>query len=450
MEVFGTPLKHPIDGDGLVGRLTFHGGRFPSASFTTRFVSTATRMEEQKKKTMIFPGQMGSRPPGSENRFRDPSHTNVFAWGGRLLACHEYTLPHELDPRTLRTLGPTDLGGVLKRTKSLCAHYRVDPKSGNIATVSFRATRLALGSPARPSQLHICEFDKKWTLQHEVYHEIPGLDYCHDLAVTPSYYVVHQTPFVKVTLDMAVEVVSGKCMPGEQMRLYEDRPCRMILLPRSGGRPIHVDLPEPCHVFHFGNASERDDYLEVDIVALGREFNMDFQHSLWLSNANDAPGLLTRIRIDLKTMRCIYYRVVDGASCEFPTLHPNMHVTAKEDPVPRFTYLMANDSGLRIPFTHVVKVDRLGEHRQFYSFDGCTVGEPCFVPRSLQSREDDGYIVVQVYSLADHRTRFAVLDAMDLSNGPVCELDLGIFLPNAFHGTWCDEVFEVAPSDSKL
>ena len=34
-------------------------------------------------------------------------------------------------------------------------------------------------------------------LLQEGKYEIPGLNYVHDLAVTPSFYIVHQTPFVK-------------------------------------------------------------------------------------------------------------------------------------------------------------------------------------------------------------------------------------------------------------
>mmetsp|Transcript_40683 Transcript_40683/g.73304 ORF Transcript_40683/g.73304 Transcript_40683/m.73304 type:complete len:922 (+) Transcript_40683:90-2855(+) len=439
IEVHGTRLIHPIDGDGLIGRLTFFGDG--SASFSARFVQTATHVKEEKAKAMIYPGQMGSRAPSKEAQFRDPSHTNVFEWGGKLLSCHEYTLPHELDPRTLRTLGPTDLNGTLKKTRSLCAHFRYDKVADRLVTVSFRTKRPALGGPARPSQLHVCEFDRAWKLQKEVYHEINGLNYCHDLAVTPSFYIVHQTPFVKVDLDAVQKILSNEETPGEQMKYHAELPCRLILIPRDGGNPVLVDLPEPCHVYHFGHAFEREGLLEVDIVALGKRFTMQFQHELWLSNADEAPGLLYTVRVDLASGRCVSFRQADSCSCEFPAVHPHGHVVGKEEPSPRYTYLMANDDGLSLPFTHVVKADRLGEGRQSYCFEGCSVGEPCFLPRATSSNEDDGYIVVQVFEPRRHETSFAVLDAQHLSRGPICTLNLQAFLPNAFHGTWCETVY---------
>ena len=56
IDVFGEPLKHPIDGDGLVCALSINNGR---AHFRSRFVATATHEAEQKTGTMLFPGQVG-------------------------------------------------------------------------------------------------------------------------------------------------------------------------------------------------------------------------------------------------------------------------------------------------------------------------------------------------------------------------------------------------------
>lgn len=50
--------------------------------------------------------------------------TGVLAWGGRLLSLYESSLPHELDPTTLDTLGESTVGGQLE-TPVLGAHYRI-------------------------------------------------------------------------------------------------------------------------------------------------------------------------------------------------------------------------------------------------------------------------------------------------------------------------------------
>lgn len=87
--IFGTTLKHPIDGDGVIVALSFDGTG--GALLTSAFVETHTRKEEQTQNKMIFRGRMGSVPPIAGRGWRDPAHTNVIEWpGGRLLALHEY------------------------------------------------------------------------------------------------------------------------------------------------------------------------------------------------------------------------------------------------------------------------------------------------------------------------------------------------------------------------
>jgi sterol carrier protein 2 len=88
--LFGTALKHPIDGDGVIVALCFDG--VGGVSLTSAFVETQTRKEEQLRQKMIFKGRMGSVPPPPAGRgWRDPAHTNVIEWPrGRLLALHEY------------------------------------------------------------------------------------------------------------------------------------------------------------------------------------------------------------------------------------------------------------------------------------------------------------------------------------------------------------------------
>lgn len=42
-----------------------------------------------------------------------------------MISCYETGLPYCLDPHTLNTLGPDDLGGQLK-LRALAAHFRLD------------------------------------------------------------------------------------------------------------------------------------------------------------------------------------------------------------------------------------------------------------------------------------------------------------------------------------
>lgn len=126
----------------MVCALTFDNG---SVHFKSKFVSSKHRREEAEKQELLYTGQMGSHPQGTLStslmalrslltgqfpkiKFRNPSNTNVFHWGGKLLTCYETGIPYCLDPSTLETLGPETLGGNL-HLGCLAAHFRIDPET---------------------------------------------------------------------------------------------------------------------------------------------------------------------------------------------------------------------------------------------------------------------------------------------------------------------------------
>lgn len=94
---------------------------------------------------------MKSKLPGQ--RFKNPANTNVYYWGGKLLATWESGikncflvrgetiflistagLPYALDPVTLETQGKETLNGVLKESRCLAAHFRYDPFTDRLVT----------------------------------------------------------------------------------------------------------------------------------------------------------------------------------------------------------------------------------------------------------------------------------------------------------------------------
>jgi carotenoid cleavage dioxygenase-like enzyme len=119
----------------------------------SKYVRTDEYVAEQTAKRCLFRGMMGTMPPpgdGASYKFKNPSNTNVFYWGGKLLAVWESGLPYALNPRTLETEGKETLGGVLKPARCLAAHYRIDTARNRLIT--FRYCR------ALPSfqAMHLC------------------------------------------------------------------------------------------------------------------------------------------------------------------------------------------------------------------------------------------------------------------------------------------------------
>ncbi|KAJ1432636.1 carotenoid oxygenase, partial [Ochromonadaceae sp. CCMP2298] len=100
------PVLHPFDADGMVTAVTFNDGQ---ALFRNRFVRTQGYKTERKMKRILTRGAFGTAKKGGQlaNIFslsvRDTANTNAVYWAGRLLAMYESSLPHNLEPGTLRT-----------------------------------------------------------------------------------------------------------------------------------------------------------------------------------------------------------------------------------------------------------------------------------------------------------------------------------------------------------
>jgi all-trans-8'-apo-beta-carotenal 15,15'-oxygenase len=380
MEVFGTPLSHPIDGDGVVVAISFNGKG--DAEVHSAFVNTRTRKAEREAQKMLHKGQMGSRLPDGNThaRWRDTAHTNVLHWGDRLLAFHEYALPYRLDPHTLQTIGVEDFGGRLMRKEdgsrgSLCAHFRYDPTTKFSVFVSFSPMRMRPNGDILQSSVTFYEVDSDYKVKHETTVSVKGLNYVHDLLLTPSFYVVHMSPFVSVSQTAAMAVLSGESAPGELMKFYPGLPCRLVCVRRPSHDPtlksllegypsiFEFDLPQPVHIYHFSRAVEyclphnnnipssdviippsafsdtdtpnpeatpsscvRTVAIEVEACVLPRGFTMEFQDKLFLSNSSEAPGVMSRILCRFGS-RAASLHQIDRASCEFPVIHPGYHLS---------------------------------------------------------------------------------------------------------------------------
>ncbi|XP_065186403.1 apocarotenoid-15,15'-oxygenase-like [Sycon ciliatum] len=453
-EIYGTILKHPIDGDGMVVAVTFLNGQ---VHLKMAFVASKHRLEEIKQRRYVYDGQMGTRNRSSlygslatlgtflttgglpKYAYRNPSNTNVFYWGGKLLSVYETGLPHSLDAHTLQTLGPDDLGGALTMGV-FAAHFRLDIRRMRLVCIALRP------GLRRAATLDIMEFDWSWNVVQRKRVSVDGLNYAHDFLLLPDYYVFHMTPFVKISYSQALLIMAGLTSPGETMRYYPDLPSRFVFIPRPEGKCEERDIvqvdTEPFHIYHFGTSEQHDiDTVEFTAVCLDTKFNMEFGCKYWLSNAHVSPGVVKHFMVDLKSGVC-KAKKADRASVEFPTTHPYRHGHNGC----RFSYLMASDrEGHNMPYRDVVKFDIRQQLRQVWRSHGC-IGEPVFVPRRgyegcESGDEDDGYVLVQLYAPLQHRTEFIVLDAKHLDRGPLARVKLLHHIPYGFHGTFAPHVF---------
>jgi all-trans-8'-apo-beta-carotenal 15,15'-oxygenase len=94
------------------------------------------------------------------------------------------------------------------------------------------------------------------------------------------------------------------------------------------------------------------------------------------------------------------------------------------------------------PLQAIVKVDLESGKKQLWSAaPRGFVSEPIFVARPGSDKEDDGWVLSLVYDSTHHRSDVVILDANDLSTGPVARLHLKHHIPYGLHGSFTNEVF---------
>src|SRR5690348_14095803 len=94
------------------------------------------------------------------------------------------------------------------------------------------------------------------------------------------------------------------------MKYYPEIPCRMILIPRDGASKLKFFDTEPCHIYHHGievkcsynskvNAWEEGDKIHFTSICLDKNFNMEWEQHIGLSNTSTSPGFVFNYTIDL-------------------------------------------------------------------------------------------------------------------------------------------------------
>ena len=71
-----------------------------------------------------------------------------------------------------------------------------------------------------------------------------------------------------------------------------------------------------------------------------------------------------------------------------------------------------------------------------YSFGQAMVSEALFVPKSADAAEGEGYLLTVATDFETRTSQLCILNALDLTSGPVARVQLSHYVPVGFHGTW--------------
>lgn len=437
LDIGGTPIHHPFDGDGMISAFSFDDGK---VRFRNRFVRTKAYEEEQAAQKILYRGVFGTSKPGGlfsnmfDVRLKNIANTNVIYWGDKLLALWEAAEPYRLQPDTLETVGIDYLDGILEPGESFAAHPWVDPScemdEGAPCLVNFSI------APGLSSKITIFELAPDGKLLRRHSHSVPGFSFIHDFAITPHYCIFFQNPVSFNPLPF----LFGMRGAGECVQFQPDKATRVIIIPRDpNNRDVKTIEVKSGFVFHHANAFEREGSLVVDSIAYPSlpQVQPEANYKKVDFEALD-PGQLWRFTFNLEA-GTVQRKMIEPRCCEFPTIHPD-----KVGRDYRYLFIGAahQDTGRNAPLQGILKLDWETGNTEAYSFaPHGYVSEPIFVPNPNEIAEDAGWVLTLVYDGKNHRSTLAILDAQNITAEPLALLHLKHHIPYGLHGSWTEEVF---------
>jgi len=142
-------------------------------------------------------------------------------------------------------------------------------------------------------------------------------------------------------------------------------------------------------------------------------------------------------RANVVSQKIIYSRQVAPSTelCELPDV--NTAIGYRKRYV--WTNTRTEDSGW-LDSLQKVDLEKGENHSNVVSFGATSfAGNPIFIPKANAEKEDDGYILSQIYRSDEHRSDICILDASSMRQLALLSLDSHITYQ--FHGSWCPGKF---------
>jgi len=403
---------HWFDGDGMIHAVEVRDG---NVTYRRRWVHTPELAEEDAAGKSLWTGLMepitGNPKPG----YKDTGNTDVVFHDGAALALWYLTgKAYAVDPITLETRGARTFGE--PKPIRMSAHAKVDTKTGELFFFDYGP---------KPPFMSFGVIGKDGHLSHRQPIELPGPRLPHDMAITERFAILMDLPIVFRTDALA----QGKW----GVAFDESLPARFAVVPRAGGTERFFEA-KSAYIYHSVNAWEEGS----EIVMVGCRVDDPIPEQ----NPADGPfaralanlrvrAKLVEWRFDLETGKT-KERVLDDRNTDFPSIDRSRmgHKT-------RYAWNMSLDVKTTLFFDGIVKYDlETGAADTLRFGDGRYGSESSFAPRIGRTREDDGYLFSFVHDARERKSELWIIDAREVSRGPVARLDIPHRVPIGFHATW--------------
>lgn len=414
-----------LNGDGLVTAFHFRGG---AVDYRSRYVRTDKFVAERDARRALFGAYRNpyTDDPEVAGLSRGTANTSLLWHGGKLLALKEDSLPVEIDPRTLETIGPHDYGGAVT-SRTLSAHPKIDPVNGHLYTYGYAASGEAT------TDIAYYVIDPAGQVVHQCWFQAPYGCMIHDFGITERHALFPITPLCSD----AARLMAG----GPHFAWDRDKPSYLGVIERDSpwGQPVWHPGPT-CHATHTFNSWEAAGHVHYETpTGTDRVFPYfpSTDNQPW-DPAGAAP-CLTRwsVAVSDRPAPLVHERMTEIRG-DFPRIDERFAGRRA-----RRGWIVGRDPAFPAPsgtggmgLNAIVELDLVsGTHRSFYVGDGCVPQEPQFVPRFADAEEGDGWLIAVRHRPAEMSSELIVLDTRDLAH-TVAVVGLPFRLRRGLHGTW--------------
>lgn len=409
---------HWFAGDGMLHGFYLKEGK---VSYRNRWVRTVKWRKEKAAGESLFgafnPMESDESVQGMETD--GLANTNIVWHAGKLLALEEAHAPFEMDPATLESIGPYTFDD--KLVGPMTAHPKVDPETGEMLFFGYNAD----GMISEHMAFHVA--DKDGNLIRSETFKAPYAAMVHDFMITKEHVIF---PIMPLTGSME------RAMSGAPVYAWEpDKGVHIGIMPRNGSvEDLRWFKGDPAYVFHPMNAHTDGDIVTCDVC--------EFEQAPLFPLPDGTPGdpkkatpRLTRWTFDLSRNTDDYqWERLNDIACEFPRLDERF-IGSKY----RYGYVACDtDAEFKIGgFNGIGRIDHQTGQLDVYDVgEGRATNEPIFVPKSEHSAEGEGFLLANIYDSARQASQLIILDAENVTDGPLATAYLDHRIPFGFHGNW--------------
>ncbi len=422
-----------FNGDGMVSLFRFQDGK---VHFKQRYARTDKFKLERAAGRALFGAYRNplTDDPSVQGRIRGTANTNVIVHGGELYALKEDSPALLMDPLTLETKGYTNFNGKCT-SQTFTAHPKIDPLTGNMVAFSYASSGLLT------RDCTYMEISPTGELLREVWFQAPYYCMMHDFGVTEDYALFHVVPIVSswdrlearlphfgfdTTMPVYLGVLPRKG-EAKDMRWFKSPNlfCSHVMNAFNDGTRIYFDTPvAKNNMFPF--------FPDVHGTAFKPEEAASFM-TRWVVDMNN-PGDEFESTERMTDMMGEFPRIDDRYATQahkYGWLLVMDRSKPFDPPGGRASGLILNKIGFMDFAT--------GRQSSWWCGSESTIQEPCFIPRTPNAPEGDGYIVALVDNLITNHSELVMLEATRIEEGPIARIKLPFRLRGGLHGNWADE-----------